>query len=73
MKNSKDKLEFFKDRKKAMRNMGAAAIKMESASWISLKFCFVFKIQVTPSFPQGDTWSLPRLFYGLTWPSSHCD
>lgn len=58
MKNLKDKLEFFKNRKKAMRNMGAAAIKMESASWISLKFCFAFKIQVIPSFPQGDTWCL---------------
>lgn len=36
MKNSKDKLEFFKDRKKALRNMGAAAIKMEVVSWIHL-------------------------------------
>lgn len=46
MKNLKDKLECFKVRKKAMRNMGAAAIKMEVASWIRL--------------PQGDTRCLCR-------------
>ena len=42
----KEKLEFFKDGKQGWELWRVGVIKMELASLISLKFCFVFKIQI---------------------------
>lgn len=54
MRNSKEKLEISKNRKKHKEIWRAAVLNKEPVSLISLKFCFVFEISTTSRFHQVD-------------------
>lgn len=58
MKNSEEKLEISKDRKKHTEIWRVAPLNKELTFLIGLKFCFVFKINITSSFHQVDVKSL---------------
>lgn len=54
MRNLKEKLENFRNRKKHREILRAASINKASTLLISLKFCFVLEINITSSFHQID-------------------